>query len=64
MHEMAILVVWFSVNIGGMILTMFIPHLFPDAPKSEEQHGRVAHVPSRDSRQEQPVLVGEIGEAA
>lgn len=64
MHEMAISIIWFSLVIGGMILTMFIPHIFPDAPKSRRPDDRVAPVPSGDERQEHGALVGEMGEAA
>ena len=64
MDEMAILIIWFSLIIGGMILTMFIPHIFPDAPNSRRQYDRVAPVQSRDERQEHRALVGEMGEAA
>ena len=52
------------VDYRGMILTMFIPHIFPDAPNSRRQYDRVAPVQSRDERQEHRALVGEMGEAA
>ncbi len=64
MHDVVLLVIWFSVNIGAMVLTMFIPHIFSDAPKTERLHDHVAHLSLGEGRPEQRVLVGEIGEAA
>ena len=64
MHDAALLVIWFSVNIGGMILTMFIPHIFSEVPKTEGLQDHVARVQSGEGRQEQGALVGELGQAA
>ena len=64
MHDVTLLVIWFSVNIGGMILTMFIQHIFSDVPKAEGLRDHVTHLSLGEGRQEQRVLVSEIGEAA
>lgn len=36
MHEVAILAIWFSFTIAGMILTILMPHIFPDSPGKME----------------------------
>lgn len=44
MHDMAVLMIWFAMNIAGVILTMCLPQIFPDAPSGEEVRDEVVHL--------------------
>jgi len=43
MHEMTVLTIWFAINIAGVILTILMPRIFPDAPHGAEARDNVAH---------------------
>ena len=43
MHEMTALTIWFAINIAGVILTMLMPRIFPNAPHGAEAQDSVAH---------------------
>ena len=43
MHEMIALTIWFELTIAGMMLTLLIPRIFPDAPHGAEVRDNSAH---------------------
>ena len=44
MHDMEVLMIWCASNIGGVILTMCLPQIFPDAPGGKEVRDEVVHL--------------------
>lgn len=44
MHDMAVLMIWCASNIAGVILTLCLPHIFPDAPGGEKVRDEVVHL--------------------
>ncbi|GKS65650.1 hypothetical protein YTPLAS72_29540 [Nitrospira sp.] len=44
MHDMAVLMIWFGINIAGVILTLCLPQIFPDAPGGEVLRDEVVHL--------------------
>ena len=44
MHEMTVLTIWFAINIAGVILTMLMPRIFPDAPRKVEKRDNVVQM--------------------
>lgn len=44
MHDMAFVIIWFAVNIAGVILTMLLPWIFPDAPAGEKARDEVVNL--------------------
>ena len=48
MQDIAILAIWFSSVIGGMVLTMLLPKIFTDSETTRMQWNGEARVPSHD----------------
>ncbi len=48
MDHVAILVIWFSSVIAGMLLTMLLPRIFPEPHGNGVYQGEVAQVPSKE----------------
>lgn len=44
MHDMAFGIIWFAVNIAGVILTMLLPCFFPEVQAGEEVRDEVVHL--------------------
>ncbi|OQW31581.1 MAG: hypothetical protein A4E19_08185 [Nitrospira sp. SG-bin1] len=64
MHEVAVLIVWFALNIAAMILTMLMPHVFADSPGSRKKHDQPVLVLSEDGITEERTAMVPIGKAA
>jgi hypothetical protein len=43
MHEMTALTIWLALTIAGMMLTLLMPRIFPDAPHGAEARDNSAH---------------------
>lgn len=46
MHDMEVLMIWFAMNIAGVILTMCLPQIFPDALGGKDVRDEVMHLAS------------------
>ena len=44
MHETAILTIWFATHIAGVILTLLMPMMFPDAPQRVNSRDNVVQL--------------------
>lgn len=64
MHETTVLVIWFSLNIITMMLTMFIPHIFADTHRNRRGQDRPGRVPLTEGMAEERVAMVRIGKAA
>jgi hypothetical protein len=64
MHEVAILAIWFSFTIAGMILTILMPHIFPDSPGKNGEQDQLVRVSSEDGLQGHRIAIGRVRKAA
>ena len=64
MHEVAALTIWFSANIAAMMLTMLLPHIFPDTPGNRARRDQLVRVPAEEGISEENAAMVEIGKAA
>lgn len=46
MAELAVLAIWFASVIAGMVLTMLMPHIFPDLPAHQTMLDKTAGLSS------------------
>ena len=54
-----VLIIWFALNIAGMMLTMFMPHILADSPESGRKHDQLVRVPSVEGvTKESAAMVG------
>lgn len=44
MHDMTSLTIWFAANIAGVILTMLMSRIFPDAPRKVEKRDNLVQM--------------------
>jgi hypothetical protein len=64
MHEVAVLTIWFALNIAGMMLTMLMSHICADSPGSRRKHDQLVRVPSEDGITEERTAMVRMGKAA
>jgi hypothetical protein len=64
MHEVAVLTIWFALNIAGMMLTMLMSHIFSDPPGSRRKHDHLVRVPSGDGITEERIAMARMGKTA
>jgi hypothetical protein len=64
MHEVAILTIWFALNIAGMMVTMLMSHVFSDSPRSRRKHDQLVQVPSGEGLTEERTAMVRMGKAA
>jgi hypothetical protein len=64
MHEVAVLAIWFGLNIAVMMLTMLLPHIFADSPGSGRKQDRLVRVHSGEGIREERAAMVQIGKAA
>lgn len=64
MHEVAVLTIWFALNIAGMLLTMFLPHIFADARGTGRKLDQLVRVPSEEDILDERAAMVRIGKAA
>jgi hypothetical protein len=64
MHEVAVLTIWFSSIIAGMMVTMLLPHIFPEAPGNKERQDQFVPVPSEEGLRERRASEIHVGKAA
>ncbi|MBK9307502.1 MAG: hypothetical protein IPM58_10540 [Nitrospira sp.] len=57
MHESAIVVIWFALQIAGFILTMLMPQIFPDAPREVEEQNNVLPMSTYEKLEEGSLLM-------
>jgi hypothetical protein len=64
MHEIAILIIWFSSIIAGMMLTMLLPHIFPEASGNGERQDELVPMSSEEELRERSTSEVPVGKAA
>ena len=64
MHEVAVLIIWFALNIAGMMVTMFLPHIVADSSKSGNTRDQLGQVRSAEGMAEERVAMVRMGKAA
>lgn len=63
MHGVAVLTIWFALNIAGMLLTM-MPHIFADSCGTGRKQDQLVRVPSEEGILEEEAAMVRIGKAA
>jgi hypothetical protein len=64
MHDVEALIIWSTLNLAGMMLTLLMLHIVSDSPGSGRKHDQLVPVYSEEGISEEDAAMVEIGKAA